>query len=278
MDLNLRRENVLVPTRGQWAVIMTAAPVRTIMKRKSFRNGVRSGKAAARARAARRPRGAVTHRRVARPNQRTRGQLIEVAGRVFAQQGFDGATGQGICRLAGVNSAAIVYHFGGMAGLHRAVLEEAQRRLVTTEALIAAVKAERDPRRQLEAFVGLIVRALTGPVSQSWAGRLFSREWVTPSTVYGPMHDRMLAARSRTLKAIVSALTGHPVDHPLVARGCISVMAPCALLLLVNRRKLQRLLPQLTVTAESAPQITRHLVDFALAGLRAISRRHKPPP
>jgi hypothetical protein len=50
-------------------------------------------------------------------------------------------------------------------------------------------------------------------------------------------------------------------------------MAPCALLLLVNRRKLQRLLPQLNVTAESAPGITRHLVDFALAGLRAISAR-----
>ena len=73
-------------------------------------------------------------------------------------------------------------------------------------------------------------------------------------------------------KSIVSALTGHPPNHPLVARGCISVMAPCALLLLVDRRKLQRLLPQLDITAKSAPQITRHLVEFALAGLRAISR------
>jgi TetR/AcrR family transcriptional regulator, regulator of cefoperazone and chloramphenicol sensitivity len=246
------------------------------MKRKKFQNIVRSANAATRAAAARRPRRVTAHGRVARPSQRTRAQLIEVAGRVFAEQGFDGATGQGICRRAGVNNAAIVYHFGGMAGLHRAVLEEAQRRLVTTEALAAAVNAERNPRRQLEAFVGLIVRALTSPVSQSWAGRLFSREWVTPSTVYGPTHDRALAARARTLKSIVSALTGHPANHPLVARGCISVMAPCALLLLVNRRKLQRLMPQLNITAESAPQITRHLVDFALAGLRAISGQRTP--
>jgi AcrR family transcriptional regulator len=242
------------------------------MKRNKFQKVVGSGNATA-AGAVCRPRRAAASRRVARPNQRTRSQLIEVAGRVFAEQGFDGATGQGICRRAGVNTAAIVYHFGGMAGLHRAVLEEAQRRLVTTEALAAAVKAERDPRRQLEAFLGLIVRALTSPMSQSWAGRLFSREWVTPSTVYGPMHDRALASRARTLKSIVSALTGRPADHPLVARGCVSVMAPCALLLLVNRRKLQRLMPQLNLTAESAPQITRHLVDFALAGLHAISER-----
>jgi AcrR family transcriptional regulator len=240
------------------------------------RNPIRPGKAAA-ATATARVRRSATRRAAVRPNQDTRAQLIEVAGRVFAEQGFDGATGQFICRRAGVNSAAIVYHFGGLSGLHRAVLEEAQRRLVSTEALAAAVGAERDPRRQLEAFLGLIVRALTSPVSQSWAGRLFSREWVTPSSVYGPAHDRALAARSRTLKSIVSALTGRPADDPLVARGCISVMAPCALLLLVNRRKLQRLLPQLNATAESAPQLTRHLVDFALAGLRAISARPKSP-
>ncbi|MFI4868492.1 MAG: CerR family C-terminal domain-containing protein [Steroidobacterales bacterium] len=232
-------------------------------------NTVRSGQRGAVA--ARRPGRGIAKPRVARPGQRTRAQLLEVAGRVFAEQGFDGTTGQNICRRAGVNSAAIVYHFGGMAGLHRAVLEEAQRRLVSTEALAAAVKAERDPQRQLEAFLGLIVQALTSPVSRSWAGRLFSREWVTPSSVYGPAHDRTLAARSRMLKSIVGALTGRPADDPLVARGCISVMAPCALLLLVNRRKLQRLLPQLNISAVSAPQITRHLVDFALAGLRAIS-------
>ncbi len=56
-----------------------------------------------------------------------------------------------------------------------------------------------------------------------------------------------------------------------MARGCISTMAPCALLLLVNRRKLGRMLPNLDVSAQSAPLLTRHLVDFALAGLAAIS-------
>jgi hypothetical protein len=163
-----------------------------------------------------------------------------------------------------------------MAGLQRAVLAEAQQRLVSTEALAASVSAERDPRRQLEAFIGLIVRAVTSPVSQSWAGRLFGREWITPSKVYGPMHDRLLATRARMLKSIVGALTGYPPGHPLVARACISVMAPCALLLLMNRRKLHRLVPSLRVTAESANQLAQHLVAFALAGLHAISQRHSP--
>jgi AcrR family transcriptional regulator len=210
-------------------------------------------------------------RRIAARSTRTRAQLIEVAGQTFADYGFDRATGQDICRRAGVHSAAIVYHFGGMAGLYRAVLDEARARLLTTQALAQAVNAESDPRRKLEAFLGMIVRVLTSPESQSWAGRLFGREFVTPSSVYGYAHDRALALRVRLLKSIVGALTGRSPNDPLVARGCVSTIAPCALLLLVDRRKLKRLLPSLHFEADAAPLLTRHLVDFALAGLREIS-------
>jgi len=191
---------------------------------------------------------------------------------MFAELGFDGATGQDICRRAGVHSAAIVYHFEGMRGLYRAVLKEARRRLVTTEAIRAAVKAESDPRRQLEAFLGLIVKAVTSPASQSWAGRLFGREFVTPSSVYGQAHDRALAARAKMLRRIVGALTERSPGDPLVARACMSVMAPCALLLLINRGKLQRMLPGLDLSADPAVPLTRHLVDFALAGVRTTAR------
>ncbi len=201
----------------------------------------------------------------------TRAQLIEVAGQVFSERGFDGATGQDICRRAGVHTAAIVYHFGGMARLYRAVLAEAGRRLVTTEAIAAAVKAEADPRRRLEAFLGMIIGALTSPASQTWAGRLFGREFVMPSADSGGEHDRALAARAKLLKSIVGALIGRPPNDPQVARACVSTIAPCALLLLVNRRKLKRILPGLNLDADAAPRLTRHLVDFALAGLGAIA-------
>jgi TetR/AcrR family transcriptional regulator, regulator of cefoperazone and chloramphenicol sensitivity len=226
--------------------------------------------------AARAPRGAGA-RGTATRSLRTRAQLIEVAGQVFSERGFDGATGQDICRRAGVHTAAIVYHFGGMARLYRAVLVEANRRLVTTEAIAAAVKAESDPMRRLEAFLGMMVGALTSPASQTWAGRLFGREFVMPSAAYEEEHDRALAARAKMLKSIVGALTGRSPNDPLVARACISTIAPCALLLLVNRRKLKRILPSLNLDADSAPQLTRHLVDFALAGLSAIDSRRAAP-
>lgn len=227
-------------------------------------------KAAARKIAARPAHRPAAHRPAAR-SARTRAQLIEAAGQVFAELGFDGATGQAICRRARVHTAAIVYHFDGMAGLYRAVMDEARRRLVTTEALVSAVRAQSQPRQQFETFLTMIVQAVTSPASQTWAGRLFAREFVTPSSILSRAQDRDLALRAKLLKSMISALTGLPPNDPRVARSCISAMAPCAMLLLVNRNKLKQVFPEMNVDANSAPQIARHLVDFALAGLAAVA-------
>ncbi len=208
-------------------------------------------------------------------SERTRARVIETAGRMFAEQGFQGATGQAICRRARVNSAAIVYHFGGMAGLYRAVLSEALRRLLTTEAITAAVAAAGDPRTRLEAFLGLIVETVMSPASQSWPGKIFGREFVSPSRVYRKAHDRALAPRAHLVRSIVSELLGTTPDDPRVARSCISIMAPCALLLLVDRRKLQRLVPGLNLGGGTHPQLARHLLNFALAGLAALAAERR---
>ncbi len=205
--------------------------------------------------------------------ERVRARLIEIAGRLFAERGFHAATGQEICRRARVHASAIVYHFGGMQGLYRAVLAEAQRRLVTTEALIAAVSSEQLPQRKLEAFLGLIVRALMSPASSSWAGKLFGREFVSPSAVYGRSHERLLVARAAILRSLVSALSGRQASEPAVGFACLSIMAPCAVMLLFDRRKLRKLLRVQLPPAGGAEVVTQHLIRFALAGIGGLKRQ-----
>jgi AcrR family transcriptional regulator len=204
-------------------------------------------------------------------DQSTRQRLLEIAGRVFADKGFDRATGKEICEQAGANTAAVNYYFGGMAGLYAAVLQEAFSRLVTAKALSAAVADQTDARSRLEAILTLCVRTLTGLTSASWVLRVVAREIVAPSPALTILRETEMVAKTRILRAVVGELMGLPPEHPAVARGCVSVLAPCVLLLLHDRGTFHRAFPDFGMTAADAPVLVRHLMSFALAGLAAVA-------
>jgi len=202
----------------------------------------------------------------------TRQRLLEVAGEVFAEKGFAAATGKEICQRAQANSAAVNYHFGSIEGLYRAALEEANRRLVSLDAVAAAVAGQSDAQAKLRALIGLLVRTLTGPASTSWAMRLIGREVVAPSPALDALRERELLPKMRILRGIVSELMRLPADHPAVARGSANVMAPCFLLLVCDRRTLKRMFPHFGFSSDDAELIIEHMVQFALAGLRTVAK------
>ena len=202
----------------------------------------------------------------------TREQLLEIAGQVFAEKGFDGATGKEICKRAGANAAAVVYHFGGMDALYAAVLVEARNRLVSTEMIAAAVASESNPKAKLAALIRLLAKKLSGPASQSWAARVIGRELISPSTAPNDLIEKEMLGRAAIIKSLLSELTGLPPEHPAVARGAISIIGPCLLLLIANRRRLERAFPALNLRPDSADDIADHMTRFALAGLAAIAR------
>jgi AcrR family transcriptional regulator len=228
----------------------------------------------------------MTQRRTRRPrparparreegDQGTRAKLLEAAGQVFADKGFDRATGREICERAGINTAAVNYYFGGMEGLYAAALEEGLRggpgQFPTVEALAAAVTGKADAGAKLQAVIELLVRTLTGPASRSWVLRVAAREWVSPSPALDPLREREMLPKARILRGIVGELMKLPEDHPAVARGCVSVLAPCIMLLICDRRTLKRVFPQFGFGPEDTPALVRHIVQFALAGLSAVA-------
>jgi AcrR family transcriptional regulator len=204
--------------------------------------------------------------------QSTREQLLQTAGQVFSEKGFAGATGKEICERSGANAAAVVYHFGGMDKLYAAVLQEARKRLAPSEELAAAVERETDSQAKLTAFIGLLVRAVTGPTSSTWAVRLLSREMISPSAIFDEMRNKEMRARAAILTSVVGELTGLPADHPAVARSCINIMAPFGILMLIRPQRVERVFPVLSFGPESVEDTTRHMVQFALGGLAAIAR------
>src|SRR5690554_3718798 len=94
----------------------------------------------------------------------TKDQIIQTAERLFAEKGFDGASMREVTSAAGVNLAAINYHFRSKEGLLDAILA---RRLVPVNEqrlrrLDAVLRHAGGGRPVLER----IIEALVSPVLQ----------------------------------------------------------------------------------------------------------------
>jgi len=202
----------------------------------------------------------------------TREQLLETAGQVFSEKGYDGATGKEICERCGANAAAVVYHFGGMENLYREVLNEARSRLAPSEALAAGVANEADPRKKLEIFIAMLASRMAGPASTTWAARLISREMLSPTPIFDEIRNKEMRGRAAVLRGIVSELMQLPEDHPAVARSCINIMAPFGVLLLVGPQRVEKAFPVLSFGPDAMEELTRHMVEFALGGIAAVGR------
>lgn len=216
-------------------------------------------------------------RKPAEPQARldTRAQLLEAAGELFAERGYDAVTGREICLKADANTAAINYHFGGMEGLYAAVLAEARERVVSQDAVAAALGREGPIAERLVEVVRTAVRAALGQTPSSWGLRLIGRELTSPSALGGQLLPATAQPRIAVIRAVIGALTGLPDDHPAISRCCLSLGAPIQILMIADKDILRRLYPDLDLSPDGVDVLVEHLIRFATAGLQAVAEAER---
>jgi TetR/AcrR family transcriptional regulator, regulator of cefoperazone and chloramphenicol sensitivity len=201
----------------------------------------------------------------------TRGQILQVAGRIFAEKGFERATSREICTTAGINMAAVNYHFGGKDGLYDAVLVEAHGQLVELNDLEAIRQSGGSAQVHLRALIDLFVRRSAGP-ALPWELRVLLREFMAPSTHVPVLIRHAVLPKIRVMMAMIAAVLRVPEDHPVVQRALAFVVLPCIMLVIAPRDVLRQVFPVLISEPEAlVDDITR----YALAGLEAMSRQHR---
>jgi TetR/AcrR family transcriptional regulator, regulator of cefoperazone and chloramphenicol sensitivity len=201
----------------------------------------------------------------------TKAQILEAAGLVFSQKGFDRATGKEIAERSGSNSAAINYYYGGFEGLYAEVLVEAHRRLMSYDEMAAIAHSSTTPEDKLRRLIRLAVSATQGSAASAWGLRVLSREFLSPSPVFHVLQDRELLPKRQLVFEIVAEVLDRPVDDPVVARCCLSIMAPIAMLLIADPKVTAQTFPQLGSGTAAAEALADHLLRFSLAGLSAFA-------
>jgi len=77
--------------------------------------------------------------------ERTRRKILQVARRVFARSGFEGASVDSIVRASGLSKGALYWHFPGKLELYREIMQEEMRVIMEHFRIPEAMKGNIDP-------------------------------------------------------------------------------------------------------------------------------------
>ncbi len=148
----------------------------------------------------------------------TRARLIEAALDVFGRQGFEGATTRQIAKAAGVNLAAIVYHFGSKEALYAAVAEHVVGQVSGRIAQPFAAVMQRvdtlgpaEARGALRLLIANFVEAFLGSGDEAarWA-RFVVREQLDPTPAFDIVYAFMGRMHEVATKLVAKAAGGDP--------------------------------------------------------------------
>jgi AcrR family transcriptional regulator len=198
----------------------------------------------------------------------TRERLLKAADRLFFTRGYEAVSTRDLTEAAGVNVAAVNYHFGGKEKLYREALakrlrEIAQRKL---EVLDRVIDREGIPdlreiiRAYVSSFVGDIlsskkeerfVNIVSMEMSEDGvATDLLFKEFV--SSVHRVMKDAIKRARpglpEEKISLCIASITGQ-ILHFIRARWIIKRMMGCG------------------YSKEFIDGIVEHITDFSLKGI-----------
>ena len=154
--------------------------------------------------------------------QQTRQKLIRVGLEQFGRLGFDAVGTRGLANAAGVNLAAIKYHFGGKEGLYLAVAEHIAQQMVASMAPIAdAIQARfapasaRSPDDAIDSLrelaSGMVTLIATNPETALWM-RFILREQAEPSEAFEIIYNRIMRRMHMLVTALIAAATGEKAD------------------------------------------------------------------
>jgi TetR/AcrR family transcriptional regulator, regulator of cefoperazone and chloramphenicol sensitivity len=201
----------------------------------------------------------------------TRRRLIQAAGEVFADQGFHKATIREITDRAGVNGAAVNYHFRDKGELYAAVLSEAKC-AAQQPGLCEAFDESAPPPIRLEQFVHGFLARLFHPGRPAWHTKLMARELAEPTAALDQLVEATIRPDCARLRTIIHELANGRVSEQKVWQIGHSVVGQC-LFYVQSRALIERLNPAQAFGPADVSEMARHIVEFSLDAIAGLARR-----
>lgn len=168
--------------------------------------------------------------------EESRARILETAGRLIADRGYDGVSIRELAREAGVNGASINYHFGGKEGLYHGILVKL---VEDTDPLFApminglrdGVERANGDREALAKVAAFVIRSLlTGILSGQtlrWQMPIMLREFQQPSSEFAMLIRDRINPVHDAVAELVAAATGYDRRAPETLLLTANMIAQC---------------------------------------------------
>lgn len=199
-------------------------------------------------------------------------RILETAGHVFSETGFQAAKVRDICARAGVNLAAVNYHFGDKLGLYKEVLSYAAC-MAGDAAKFDPALPGRTPEAKLRGFVYGLLKHMYGEDRPAWPVRLMTHELAQPTPAFDGVVDQIMRPRHDAVRALVASVIDRPIDDRQT-RLCTQSIMGQIIVYAHGREVLKRLWPDFQFTPEALDEIADHIAFFSCAGMLSVARRN----
>ena len=194
-----------------------------------------------------------------------RQRLLEAAEAVFAEQGYDGASVRDICGRAGMNIAAISYHFGDKEKLYVEALKAAHECADDgADGPFPAWSATTSAVQKLRDFIRVMAGRMHAPARPS-ALRLLMREMASPSPAAAHVIREYIQPKAHKLRDILDELLPGEDPRRVLMVG-FSVMGQI-LFYRQNRAVVELMFGKEAIDALGVDLVTDHVTKFTLAAL-----------
>jgi AcrR family transcriptional regulator len=199
----------------------------------------------------------------------TRCRVLEAAGPLFAEKGFDGVKVREITKLAGTNLAAVNYHFRSKEHLYVETVRHAGQICAATVPL-PDWPPEVPPRQRLRDFVDTLLARLLRPDVPAWHRTLIMRELAQPR--HGACEELVREFIRPSFEKLMGVLRdlvppGTPPERLQLIGG--SIVGQC-----LHYHHCRHVIPLLVGPREAqaldAERLADHITAFSLAAIKGL--------
>lgn len=204
----------------------------------------------------------------------TRAKLLRVAGKIFAEKGYDRAVHKEICELAEVNTSAINYYFRSKENMHQEAWLQAFRESLEKYPPDGGVPADAPADARLRGQVSALVHRIVDPDNIEFD--IAYREMADSTQRLAPVIEKAMGPLHENLRSVISELLGPGVSDRELDFCAMGIVGQCFNPLTMHQHFKRRWgdRPESPLAIDFDVEVfIEHVFSFSLSGIKGVGER-----